>query len=239
MKIKSFTLIELMAVVSIIAILAGIVVYGINDWKDDANLKKIIAYSNEIKSKLGFSLIAEWKMEEGDSNTDIYDSGRFGIKGYAGGTSQMETNCPEGDECICSKGAEILFYNIPYNLKFKTICFWVKTSNDVSFVLMENQNDFKISFNNGLINFDVYSADGVFTPIPFTGKVANDNKWHFVCGSIDKNSVFYGTIDGEVKANKSVGVSNFGRKPFSYLCIGCSADTFYIDDLMIFEDSLF
>ena len=235
MKIKSFTLIELMAVVSIIATLAGIVVYGINDWKDDANLKKIIAYSNEVKSKLGFSLIAEWKMEE---KYPAYDSGRFGIYGYAEGTAQMETNCPEGDECIYSKGAEITFSNVPYNLKFKTICFWVKTSN-ASFVLMENQNDFKISFNNGLINFDVYSADGVFTPIPFTGKVANDNKWHFVCGSIDKNSVFYGTIDGEVKANKSVGVSNFGRKPFSYLCIGCNADIFYIDDLMIFDDSLF
>lgn len=235
MKIKSFTLIELMVVISIIAILAGIVVYGINDWKDDANLKKIIAYSNEVKSKLGFSLIAEWKMEE---KYPAYDSGRFGIYGYAEGTAQMETNCPEGDECIYSKGAEITFSNVPYNLKFKTICFWAKTSN-ASFVLMENQNDFKISFNNGLINFDVYSADGVFTPIPFTGKVANDNKWHFVCGSIDKNSVFYGTIDGEVKANKSVDVSNFGRKPFSYLCIGCSADIFYIDDLMIFEDSLF
>ena len=235
MKIKSFTLIELMAVVSIIAILAGIVVYGINDWKDDANLKKIIAYSNEVKSKLGFSLIAEWKMEE---KYPAYDSGRFGIYGYAEGTAQMETNCPEGDECIYSNGAKITFSNVPYNLKFKTICFWVKTSN-ASFVLMENQNDFKISFNNGLINFDVYSADGVFTPIPFTGKVANDNKWHFVCGSIDKNSVFYGTIDGEVKANKSVGVSNFGRKPFSYLCIGCNADIFYIDDLMIFDDSLF
>lgn len=238
MKIKSFTLIELMVVVSIIAILAGIVVYGINDWKDDANLKKIIAYSNEVKSKLGFSLIAEWKMEGGDSDTDIYDSGRLGITGRIGGGVDKVVNCPEGDKCIYSNGAKITFSNVPYNLKFKTICFWVKTSN-ASFVLMENQNDFKISFNNGLINFDVYSADGVFTPIPFTGKVANDNKWHFVCGSIDKNSVFYGTIDGEVKANKSVGVSNFGRKPFSYLCIGCNSTTFYIDDLMIFDDSLF
>lgn len=224
-----------MAVVSIIAILAGIVVYGINDWKDDANLKKIIAYSNEIKSKLGFSLIAEWKMEE---SYPAYDSGRFGIKGYAEGTSQMETNCPEGDKCIYSKGAEILFYNILYDLKFKTICFWVKTSN-ASFVLMENQNDFKIYFNNGVVTFDIYSADGVFTSVPFTEKVANDNTWHFICGSINNDSAFYGTIDGEVKANKSVGVSNFGRKPFSNLCIGCDPTTFYIDDLMIFDDSLF
>ncbi|HOI60301.1 MAG TPA: prepilin-type N-terminal cleavage/methylation domain-containing protein [Candidatus Pacearchaeota archaeon] len=235
MKIKSFTLIELMAVVTIIAILSGIVVYGINEWKDDANLKKTIAYSNEVKNKLGSSLLAEWKMEE---KYPAYDSGRFGINGYAEGTSQMETNCPEGNGCIYSQGAEILFYQIPYNLRFKSICFWIKTGN-ASFVLMENYNDFKIDLINGLINFNVYSADGVFTSIPLTGKVVNDNAWHFVCGAIDNSSKFYGIIDGETKASTQVEVSSFGRKSFSGLCIGCEATTFSIDDLMIFEDSIF
>jgi len=238
MKIKSFTLIELMAVVSIIAILAGIVVYGINDWKDDTNLKKIIAYSNEIKSKLGFSLIAEWKMEGGDSDTDIYDSGRLGITGRIEGGVDKVVNCPEGDKCIHSKGAKIHFYEPVPILKFKTICFWIKSINTSSEIL-HNANDFKIYSNNGVVTFDVYSANDTFISVPFTGTTINDNKWHFICGSINNDSVFYGIFDDGIKVVKSVDTTNFGRMSLNNMCLGCDVNSeFYLDDLVFFEETI-
>ncbi|MDD4358282.1 MAG: prepilin-type N-terminal cleavage/methylation domain-containing protein [Candidatus Pacebacteria bacterium] len=236
MRTKSFTLIEVIAVISIIAIMASIIVYGIGEWKEDANLKKTIAYANEVKSKLGASLIAEWKME--DANIDmIYDSGRLGITGTREGTFTRETNCPEGSRCIYSNYAEIDFSASPA-LKFKTICFWVKSSN-ASFDIINSDNDFHIYSNSGVIAFDVYSADEVYTSIPFAGTAVNDNDWHFICGTVDDDSTFYGIVDGEVKATGSAGVSNFGRKPLSNMVIGGDANSFYLDDLIVFEDSIF
>jgi len=237
MKIKAFTLIELTAVVSIIAILTGIVVYGINDWKADANLKKSIAHSNNVKSKLATSLVGEWKMEEND-NFHIYDSGRLGNTGMADGTFTTQTACPEGNRCIYSQGAEIYFYGNPPILKFKTVCFWIKSSN-ANFDIINSYNDFHIYSSGGLITFNIYSADNVYTSIAFTGATINDNSWHFICGSIDNNSTFYGTTDGEARATGSAGVSSFGRKSLSSMVLGIDPVTFYMDDLIIFGDSIY
>lgn len=239
MKTKAFTLIELMTVVSVIVILAGIMVFGINDWKDSANIKGIVAHSNEVKNKLGSSLLSEWKME-GRDVTKIFDSGRFGITGTkaSDGNISIETNCPEDSKCIRSNVAKIQFNKSVPILKFKTICFWIKSDND-SAEILHNPNDFKVYSNNGVINFDVYSADSSFVSVPFTGTTIKDNKWHFICGSINDNKDFYGMFDDEIKVKKAVNVTDFGRKPLTTMCLGCSTNSkFYIDDLSFYEEAI-
>ena len=249
MKIKSFTLIELMAVVSIIAILSGIVVYGINDWKNDANLKKTIAYSNEVKNKLGSSLLAEWKMEE-SSGTKIYDSGRLGNEGNSANTTRVSSGCPEGKYCQSFNGSSsIITTNNLNKIKFKAVCFWIQTTQSTAQIMgkrsgaSEGYGDFDIFLSGGLPAIISYSALNVpSTTRVATGNSISDNNWHFVCYSLDNSSNIYFIIDGEVRGSGALNVSNFGGGSYPFY-VGKNQETgvfgsFIMDDLMLFEDSI-
>lgn len=194
MKTKAFTFIELLIVVSIIAILSSILVHGAKERRADAEFKKVLGYATEIKGRLGHSLIAEWKMDVVDNNKVIYDSGRLSITG-TGSNITTETNCPE-NKCIQLNG-EIEF-NFP-KIKVKTICFWGK-GGDIE--LME---------------------------MSFTAQ----DKWQFFCESISED-IQYSIIDGNVV--KSELVSSIFEWENQYSLKGINV---YIDDIMIFEDSIF
>jgi prepilin-type N-terminal cleavage/methylation domain-containing protein len=194
MKTKAFTFIELLIVVSIIAILSSILVHGAKERRADAEFKKVLGYATEIKGRLGHSLIAEWKMDVVDNNKVIYDSGRLSITGTGSGIT-AETNCPE-NKCIQLSG-EIEF-NFP-KIKARTICFWGK-GGDIE--LME---------------------------MSFTAQ----DKWQFFCESISED-IQYSIIDGNVV--KSELVSSIFEWENQYSLKGINV---YIDDIMIFEDSIF
>ena len=191
MKTKAFTFIELLIVVSIIAILSSILVHGAKERRADAEFKKVLGYATEIKGRLGHSLIAEWKMDVVDNNEVIYDSGRLSITGTGSGIT-AETNCPE-NKCIQLSG-EIEF-DFP-EIKAKTICFWGK---------------------GGEIELM-----GMF----FTAQ----DKWQFFCESISED-IQYSIIDGNVVASNPI----FEWEGEKYL----KGTNVYIDDIMIFEDSIF
>ena len=191
MKTKAFTFIELLIVVSIIAILSSILVHGAKERRADAEFKKVLGYATEIKGRLGHSLIAEWKMDVVDNNEVIYDSGRLSITGTGSGIT-AETNCPE-NKCIQLSG-EIEF-DFP-EIKAKTICFWGK---------------------GGEIELM-----GMF----FTAQ----DKWQFFCESISED-IQYSIIDGNVVASDPI----FEWEGEKYL----KGINVYIDDIMIFEDSIF
>ena len=239
MKIKAFTLIELMAVITLIAILSGIVVAGINDWKEDANFKKTIAYSNEVKTKLGKSLIAEWKMDVDLGNfSTLYDSGRLGIKGLTqGSVFDRSTDCPEGLACIETSQSIIKFPNFQ---KFKTICFWTKfNSSEGTIDVMSKGSDFKVFLFQGIVNFQIYNTSGVSQTFPFSGKKVNDNKWHHICGTIS-NSSFYGVLDGDIMVTQTSPVQDLGWNTDSSLYVSPESNSkFFMDDLTVFEDPLF
>ncbi|MDD3032383.1 MAG: hypothetical protein PHF88_00240 [Candidatus Pacebacteria bacterium] len=232
MKLKSFTLIELVTVVSIVGVLSGIMVYGVNDWKDKAYMDEVAAYSNNIKNKIGGTLVAEWKME-GIETALLYDSGRLGITGTTGGTLTKVNNCPEGNNCINSNVANVSFSN---SQKFSTVCFWIKPT-ATSVDILERTNDFKIYTTSGIVSFNIYYADATYNTVTYTGKNIYDNKWHYVCGSLNSDETFVGTIDGDVFASETVNVDSFNRG--SSMCLGCSANSlFYMDDLVLFAGSL-
>lgn len=253
MNTKAFTLIELIAVITIIAIMAGIVVYSINDWKDDANLKKTIGYANEVKSKLGSSLLAEWRMEEGDSNK-IYDLGRFQNTGTISSTTNWISNdCPEGKYCRLFNGTSSTFITLNNlsKIKFKTICFWIKTSGSSVNIMTkrsgatEQEGGFDIYLQGGSLGLKLYLANGSFNE-RISNAPINDNQWHFVCISLEKTSTSYDKvhfiIDGDFKKTDDVGICNFGGSHNIYLGgvygTSWSYGTFYMDDLTIFEDSI-
>ncbi len=237
MRTRAFTLVELVVVITIIAILASIIIFNIGDYRESAEATAVTAYANEVKSKLSQSLLAEWKMEKVDAKK-IYDSGRHSITGTATNTLTEETNCKEGRKCVSSQNAQVKFNsnNIPA-FKFNTVCFWVKAEND-SFEILKNSNDFKIYSDGGIIKFDVYSNNTSFISVPFSGTSLKDKEWHFICGSIDDTKNFSGTFDGELVVTKDVNVKEFGRNPIKNMCLGCNNYKFFIDDLLLFQEPL-
>ncbi len=197
MKTKAFTFIELLIVVSIIAILSSILVHGAKERRADAEFKKVLGYATEIKGRLGHSLIAEWKMDVVDNNKEvIYDSGRLSITGTGSGIT-AETNCPE-NKCIRFNGEGEIEFDFP-EIKARTICFWGK-GGEIELMGMS-----------------------------FTAQ----DKWQFFCESISED-IQYSIIDGNVVASKSVN-SIF---EWENQCLLEGTDV-YIDDIMIFEDSIF
>jgi len=232
MKIKAFTLIELVSVITIIGVLSGVMIYGIGDWKNEAYQEKAVSYINSVKNKIGGSLVAEWKME-GTETTSLYDSGRLAITGTTSGTLTKSSDCPEGDSCIYSSVANVAFSNIP---KFNTVCFWIKPG-ATSVDILEKTNDLKVYTTLGIVSFRIYYTDTEYTTVNYNGKSIDDDKWHSVCGSLNEDKNFVGIIDGEVITTATVQVGSFGRS--SNMCLGCSANSlFYMDDLVLFEDPL-
>jgi len=232
MKIKAFTLIELVSVITIIGVLSGVMIYGISDWKNEAYQEKAVSYTNSVKNKIGGSLISEWKME-GTETASIYDSGRLAITGTTSGTLTKVSDCPEGDSCIYSNVANVSFSNIP---KFNTVCFWIKPG-ATSVDILEKTNDLKIYTTLGIVSFRIYHTDTEYTTVNYNGKSIDDDKWHNVCGSLNEDKNFVGIIDGEVITTATVQVGSFGRS--SNMCLGCSANSlFYMDDLVLFENPL-
>ncbi|MDD4662020.1 MAG: prepilin-type N-terminal cleavage/methylation domain-containing protein [Candidatus Pacebacteria bacterium] len=239
MKTKAFTLIELMAVITIIVILSGILIAGINDWKDEANYRKTIAYANEVKTKLAGSLIGEWKMdvEQGNFNY-LYDSGRLGLKATTeGSVFDRSTDCVEGSACIEASQSIIKFPNFQ---KFKTICFWAKFDSIYTVDIMSKELDFNIYTFQGIPYFQIYNTSGTSQTFTFSDKKINDLKWHHVCGTIN-NSTFYGILDGDIIITQTSPVQELGWKTSTYLYVSPAGhdEFFFMDDLVVFEDSLF
>jgi len=248
MKTKAFTLIELIAVITIIAIMAGIVVYSINDWKDDANLKKVIGYANEIKSKFGQDLLAEWKMEEG-SGTILYDSGRLGAEATVYAGTNWSTDCAEGKSCFNFSNTMIAANVKLSQFKFKTICFWLKTAQANTYILgkrcgtAESSGDFDVFLTGGLPAIKSFTGENASVQATAIGTAVNDNNWHFLCLSLNENAEMYFIVDGQTRNFQTLTLNQLSGSN-NLIYIGINQDTgaygsFYMDDLMLFEKSIY
>ena len=73
-KQKSFTLIELMTVVGIIAILAGLMLVGYNIFFNEADIGSGLRFDSSIHYNLGYALVGDWKLDDNETNSTIVDS---------------------------------------------------------------------------------------------------------------------------------------------------------------------
>jgi len=72
MKNKSFTLIEILVVIIIVGLLAGLIITSTSSYIEEANIAKAHSFSSKAKNELMFNILQEWKFDEGSGNT-IYD----------------------------------------------------------------------------------------------------------------------------------------------------------------------
>ena len=78
---KSFTLIELMTVIGIIAILAGLMLVGYNIFFSEANIGSSMRFDSSIHHSLGYALVGDWKLDDNADNSTVVDSSGNGNDG--------------------------------------------------------------------------------------------------------------------------------------------------------------
>jgi len=250
MKNRAFTLIEILATLTIIVLLAGIIVYGINDWKIDANIKRVIAFEQEVSSRLGNGLLAGWDFNE--DTGDIYDMGRFGHTLSSYGISRQNAGCIDGACIEFTDNSWINGGNLN-SMDFKTFYVWVKTAEtDIPYLITkrsvgtEQCGSFDLYIASKKPGIRIYSADNTSVSLVATSSTVsdveiNDNEWHLICASIkDRNISIY--VDGKNRGNKSCFADSFGGGShnlyFGGYDAGSANSDFWIDNVMLFEDSI-
>jgi prepilin-type N-terminal cleavage/methylation domain-containing protein len=247
-KNRAFTLIEILATISIIVLLSSIVVIGINDYKEDAQLKEVIAFSQELDSRLGDSLVAYWNFDEDSSDASVYDHGRFGYTLTPTNTTRQATGCLSGSclQFIDASNSYIAGSSLG-NKTFKSFCLWIKTTDTAADYILtkrssatEQDGGLDLYLSSGYPGIRAYSADGV-SVAALSNVAINDNDWHLVCASISDTPTLNIYVDGQRTGSISSVADNFGGTHNIYFG-GYDATTanadFWIDNLMIFEDSI-
>src|SRR6056297_3432535 len=94
MNKKAFTLIELMTVIGIIAILAGLMLVGYNIFFSEANIGSSMRFDSSIHHSLGYALVGDWKMDDNAANSTVVDTSSNGNDGtfYSSSTEDNTAN---------------------------------------------------------------------------------------------------------------------------------------------------
>jgi len=78
---SSFTLIELMTVVAIVAILSGITLIGFNLFLKQGKIAKSMAFDSSIHFNLGYAIKGDWKMDDNAANSTVVDTSGYNNDG--------------------------------------------------------------------------------------------------------------------------------------------------------------
>ena len=90
---KGFTLVELLVVISIIGLLAGIVLVNLGGATDSAKIAKTLSWSSGINHQLGAYAVGIWDFNEQSGNT-VYDSSGYGNNGTIYGSASRTDETP-------------------------------------------------------------------------------------------------------------------------------------------------
>jgi len=226
-KSSSFTLIELMTVVAIVAILSGITLIGFNLFLKQGKIAKSMAFDSSIHFNLGYAIKGDWKMNDNAANSTVVDTsgnnndGTFLSGGSADNTANHSVDGANGtalefdgvDDYINCGNNESLN---PGSSDF-TLAVWGKfvTDNGRNEIFYKgdptnnqdttNANGYRLAYFNNNIVFtfrdgeNTYSEGGCNSP-----SFDWENKWHYILVTVDRDDSIKLYVDGELKITETI-----------------------------------
>ena len=248
---ESFTVIELLIVIAIIALLAAIILISVNGAKERARLVNIISFSSQVNHALGAYQSGQWDFDEGVPNTcasgkdvcdttmqdndgeltteaDFYDN--YTIKQL--GNQYKKNGYFDGSRWIVVDDNEDLS-----GMEEITIQLWIKVDVDIICagaisetvsMLVKKNNSYYLNFgcNEGaadprIIIFEIVPVGSSTLTLYSSSGVLDDNKWHHVVATYNNGEMKI-WIDAKENSVKSAGTSNRLRETSDSLKIGGS-----------------
>jgi len=254
-KIKSFTLIEMLAVIIIIGILASVIFFSTNDAFEQQKKMEVLNLSIGLKNKNLDSLVSEWTFDgptpagSAATNSDVRDSWGYNhgdITGHAP-TVRKGEDCVS-EKCLYFDGVDdyIQFGEVTSKFTGVTISLWINPDDKVSRNLL-NSNPLILHYKGAgfYLRIDGGGTCGYlgWSPAPST------NKWSYVVATWINPIIGDGKmklyIDGKKQGTElACAGGTYGRLNSGTLTIGRNFNSSqiwykgFMDDVRIYKTAL-
>lgn len=184
-KNESFTLVELLVVLTIIGLLLAIAIASFPRMTNRSRIIKGLKFSQTIHNSIGVDLVANWNGDEGVNGTcdgkDLCDQSGFSNHGKNYGVGWSDETPSKDYYSLDFNTAGEYISIIPstsLNLTNKTIETWIKTNQDNTAIIgqKDSSGNWALLIKNGHIKY----VDITNNSFIEGEKIVNDGQWHHI-----------------------------------------------------------